>query len=305
MTVALPQKTRKYQNHTLDSEKWRGFKRRKDDIIIATPYKCGTTWMQAIVLQLVFGGEGVRPIGEVSPWLDFAPKPDGETQAVLDAQTHRRVIKTHTPLDGFEYDPDSRFIVVGRDPRDVFMSLWNHYSNYTEFAISEFNDRPDRVGARQPRCPDDIREFWNMWINKGWFEGEDEGYPFWSNFHHVQSWWNFRHLPNIQFIHYNNLLDDLEREIAGIAAYLEIECSAELIAKITDKVTFSSMKRQSVEFVGHNDDIFEGGSKIFINKGTNGRWRDVLTKSDLEDYDRTASRTLTPECRAWLETGVY
>lgn len=302
MNIVLPTKTRTYQNHTIDSERWRGFERRASDIIIATPYKCGTTWMQAIALQLVFGGEGIKPIGEVSPWLDFAPRPLDEVFDIFNAQNHRRVIKTHTPLDGFTYDPDSRYIVVGRDPRDVFMSLWNHYSNYTDFAIAEFNDRPDRIGERQPLCPKNIREFWDMWINRGWFDWENEGYPFWSNFHHLQSWWDFRHLPNIKFVHYNNLLSDLEGEIADISNYLEIECSPDLIAKIADKVTFASMKRQSDDFVGHNDQVFRGGSKTFINKGTNGRWRDVLTTEDLAAYDATATRTLTPECRSWLET---
>lgn len=303
MSQELPQKTRAYRNHTIDSEHWRGFERRPDDIIIATPYKCGTTWTQAIVLQLVFRGEGIFPTGEYSPWLDFAPRKAAESQAILNAQTHRRVIKTHTPLDGFEYDPNSKFIVVGRDPRDVFMSLWNHYSNYTEFAIAEFNDRPDRIGDRQPRCPEDIRDLWNMWISRGWFDWETEGYPFWSNFHHVQTWWDYRHLPNIRFVHYNNLLADLSGEIRRIADYLDIECDADLASKIAGKVEFSSMKKQADQFVGHEDDIFVGGAKTFINKGTNGRWRGVLNEQDLQKYEDTASRVLSAECRKWLETG--
>jgi hypothetical protein len=33
------------------------------------------------------------------------------------------------------------------------------------------------VGPPQPFCPDDIREFWQLWITRGWFEWENEGYP--------------------------------------------------------------------------------------------------------------------------------
>lgn len=259
--------------------------------------------MQAIVLQLVFKGEGFHPTNEVSPWLDYAAKPYDEVLDLCAEQTHRRVLKTHTPLDGFELDHDSSYIVVSRDPRDVFMSLWNHFSSYSKEGHARLNDRPDRIGAPQPPCPDNIRDFWDMWIGRGWFDWETEGYPFWSNFHHVQTWWDYRHLPNIHFVHFNNLLSDLEGEIAGIAKFLQIECEPDLVSKIADKVTFSSMKRDAEKFVGKMD-LIDGGAKTFINKGTNGRWKDVLTETDLQAYERTAARTLSPDCRAWLETGV-
>lgn len=303
MSDLMPKKTRIYRNHTIDSERWNDFPRRPDDIIVATPYKCGTTWMQAIALQLVFGGKGIHATGDVSPWIDNGFRPQDEVYEKLAAQTHRRVLKTHTPLDGFSYDTESRYIVVGRDPRDVFMSMWNHYSNYTPEGRAMINDRPDRVGAPQPDCPEDIRELWDMWINRGWFPWETEGYPFWTNFHHVQTWWDFRHLPNIRIVHYNNLLNDLEAEITGIADFLNIDHTPELIGKIAEKVTFSNMKKDAEKYVGEAG-LFKGGADTFVNKGTNGRWRSVLNDADLQAYDRTAARTLSPDCRAWLETGV-
>jgi aryl sulfotransferase len=48
--------------------------------------------------------------------------------------------------------------------------------------------------------------------------------------------------------------------------------------------------------------IFEGGIERFLFKGTNGRWRGVLTDDDLALYERAAA-TLDPELRAWLEGG--
>jgi aryl sulfotransferase len=55
MDGALPVKTHVYQHHTMDGTRWDGFEVRDDDIVIATPYKCGTTWMQGIVRCLVLG----------------------------------------------------------------------------------------------------------------------------------------------------------------------------------------------------------------------------------------------------------
>jgi len=46
--------------------------------------------------------------------------------------------------------------------------------------------------------------------------------------------------------------------------------------------------------------IFEGGASRFFYKGTNGRWRDVLTEEDLALYE-TAAAQLDPGLRSWLE----
>jgi aryl sulfotransferase len=50
--------------------------------------------------------------------------------------------------------------------------------------------------------------------------------------------------------------------------------------------------------------IFEGGADRFLYKGTNDRWRDVLTADDLALYEAAAARTLTPELKRWLEGGA-
>ena len=49
--------------------------------------------------------------------------------------------------------------------------------------------------------------------------------------------------------------------------------------------------------------LWEGGAKTFINKGTNGRWRDLLTKDDNEAYEARALKELGPGCANWLATG--
>ena len=130
MSNSFPAVTRIYQNHHLDSTRWQRYQPRADDIVISTSYKSGTTWMQEIVRQLVFVNHETKPtMYDVSPWLDRNRRPLDEVLAELDAQTHRRFIKTHLALDGLPFFPQVKYIVVARDARDVAMSMWNHYSN--------------------------------------------------------------------------------------------------------------------------------------------------------------------------------
>lgn len=304
MSRVLPTVKHTYQNFILDSTRWDDFKPRNDDVIVATPYKCGTTWMQSIVLHLIHQDLEEKVSGDLSPWLDNRLRPLEEVLELLEGQEHRRCIKSHLPLDGIRYLPEAKYIVVGRDPRDVFMSLWNHYSSYTPEFFRWIEEAPgQRVGPMLEPCPDDIREFWAMWINKGWFDWETEGYPHWSNFRHVQTWWDYRDLPNIMFVHFNDLLSDLTGEILRIAEYLEIDCTDEMRDAIADKVTFKSMKRDAMNADPKRYSGFKGGGGTFINKGTNGRWHDVLTEDDLKMYDAAAHRELSDNCRAWLEYG--
>jgi aryl sulfotransferase len=305
MDVSLPELKRIYQHPLLDSTRWTRYKPRDNDIIVATAYKSGTTWMQTIISYLIFQDLQVRNLDTFSPWLDRRIRPLDDIINLMESQEHRRCIKSHLPLDAVPYFPQVKYVVVGRDARDVFMSLWNHYSNFTPTIIDIFNNTPGRIGEPFPPCPANIREFWQEWISRGWFEWETEGYPFWTNLHHTQSWWNFRHLPNILLVHFNDLLRDLEGEIRRVANYLNIQISDALLASIAEAVNFRSMKQNAEQLVPNTHRAFKGGPQTFINQGTNGRWRDVLTADDLLLYDAAIARELTPDCAHWLETGRF
>lgn len=52
-----------------------------------------------------------------------------------------------------------------------------------------------------------------------------------------------------------------------------------------------------------NGIFWDEGAKVFINKGENGRWRDVLTDQQVVTYERRAVDELGEECATWLATG--
>ena len=292
-----------YQNHLLDSTRWDEVQVRDEDIIIATPYKSGTTWVQNIVLHLIFQDFETRIVNDYSPWIECRFLPFDAILKQLEGESHRRCLKTHLPLDGLPWQSNVQYIVVGRDPRDVFMSLWNHYSAHTPAFFERVNSVPDRVGPPLPPCPDNIHEFWQMWTTRGWFAWETEGYPQWSNFRHVQTWWDYRDLPNILFVHFNDLLADLAGEIKRVAEWLDIKCAAETIATITELATFKTVKEMAAQGKLGTYKNFKGGAATFYNKGTNGRWRGLLTPQELKLYEAAAERELTADCRQWLEDG--
>jgi aryl sulfotransferase len=144
-----------------------------------------------------------------------------------------------------------------------------------------------------------------MWIGRGWFEWEQEGYPFWGNMYHAQSWWNYRHLDNILLLHYADMKADPAGEIRRLADFLEIEISAEALAQVVAHTSLAAMRQRSLAAEAESDrlDAFRGGANTFFYKGTNGRWREVLTAAELALYEQTRDRVLTPDCARWVESG--
>ena len=297
-----------YQNHHLDSTRWEGYSPREGDIVVTTSYKAGTTFTQNVLLHMLHGRSDPLPTLEISPWIDarFMPYTTEQMYQLIEAQTHRRSLKSHLPLDGLPYYPEVKYLIVARDPRDIFMSLVNHYANYTETAYGAFNGG-DRVGEPMPQYSGDLHDLWRQWMSGGWFDWESEGYPFWGNMYHAQSYWNFLELPNFLFVHYADMLSDLDASVRRIAQFIEHPVSDADVARIVDANTFGNVKKKAIEADANADpdapQFFEGGQTSFIYKGTNGRWKDVLSADELGLYEVAKARVLTDDCAQWLECG--
>ena len=131
----------RYRTFMFDNARWEGFEFRDDDIVISTSPKCGTTWMQMLCALLIFQDSHFdRPLSQISPWLDQQTRKLDTVLATLDAQQHRRFIKTHTPFDGLPIDDRVTYLCVGRDPRDVFLSMDHHWANMDMDAVRRARD---------------------------------------------------------------------------------------------------------------------------------------------------------------------
>ena len=300
--------SRVYFDHHLDSRRWEVVPYRADDIIVATGAKVGTTWTQRILMMLLTPETPGARRTEVSPWIDarFTQVPPEVLASAANVQTHRRFFKSHLPFDALRYSPEVKYIAVGRDGRDVALSLYNHYSAYTELMLGMLNGDP-AISEPFPRAPADIHVFIREWLTRGnpRFPHESDGYPFWSHFRQIQSFWEHRDVPNVLLIHYQDLLTDLRGEAKRIAEFLEVEPKDELLSAVAERCTFDAMKREAMMPESHDraSRMFEGGSERFFNKGKSGRWKDVFTAEELALYALAVKRNLTPESARWLELG--
>jgi aryl sulfotransferase len=294
--ISWPRKTRELHNHHFDSTVWDDFRFRDDDIVIATYAKSGTTWMQQIIGQLIFEGAEEIPVIDLCPWVDIRFLPYAEMIAALEAQSHRRFLKTHLPVDALVFSPRAKYIFIGRDVRDTVWSLYNHHAAFSEQFYEMMRSIPGLVGPLlEPPIPDVVRYF-NEWL-------DGDGYPFWPFWPHTQSWWNIRGLPNVLLVHFNALKEDMPGEIRRVADFLDIEIGAAKWPAILEHCTFDYMKRHASKLSPMLDEVFRGGGASFIHKGTNERWRDALSDADLAKYERAVRANLTADCARWLESG--
>jgi aryl sulfotransferase len=291
-----PRKTRELMNHHMDSTVWNDFAFRADDIVVATYAKSGTTWLQQIVGQLVFDGDPPAAIGEISPWVDLRVPPKEGKLAALEAQAHRRIVKTHLPLDALVFSPQAKYIYVGRDGRDVLFSFYHHHAAANALWYELLNDTPGRVGPPIGPPDPDIRRYFRAWL-------EQDGFPLWPFWENIATWWAAKRLPNVLLLHFNALKADLGGEMRRVAAFLGVAVDEARWPSLIEHCSFDYMKRHADTVAPLGGAIFEGGGAAFINKGVNGRWRDVLSAEESAAYERMAVEKLGPDCARWLASG--
>lgn len=288
-----------------DSAHWDQFLPRDGDVIIATAPKVGTTWTQQIVNLLVFQNAEPRHLGMLSPWLDCRLQmPLEMALQVLDAQSHRRFIKSHLPMSALPLWDEVRYIHVARDGRDACMSYLNHINGYTPFTwskLDEVGERDPLLPGAKPRPPRTTREFFRHWIGAG---GTRKAELMADAFFEIErSFWAVRALPNVLLLHYADMKADLDGEMRRIAAFLDIPVDEAVWPSLVAAADFSAMQRDGETLMAGIDVAFEGGHETFLNKGTNGRWQGELTPEDLALYQNRVETELSPDLALWLEQG--
>jgi aryl sulfotransferase len=298
---------REYRTWIIDSRRWHHFRPRPTDIVIATHPKCGTTWMQRIVDLLVFQTVQPRPVMEISPWIDRRfPEPLEAVLARIEAQDHRRFLKSHLPFDGLPIDDEVRYIHVARDGRDAVLSHHNHALGFTSQML-EGLDRAglddDTIRRPYPRVAADPASHFHRWLTESAMPGCGNGTPAMLFFHCEQSWWDQQQRANVLLVHYHDLKADLAGEMRRIADFLDIPVAPDIWPGLVEAAGFEAMRRDGTALMGSLATMFRGGGSRFFHKGTNERWRGVFREEDLLLYEAKAAASLSPACKAWVANG--
>ena len=104
-------------------------------------------------------------------------------------------------------------------------------------------------------------------------------------------------------VHYNDLLADLDGEMRSIARFLDIHIPEEQWPALVNAASFHFMREHGAALMPRAAQGWDKGAERFLNAGTNGRWRDVLTAEDISLYEARVRRELSPNLARWLELG--
>ncbi len=293
--VAAP--LHRYTSPDEDSARWWDFPFRPGDIVISTRSKSGTTWAQMICLLLVFQDPDLPgDLGALSPWLDWLVRPKEDVFDLLAAQEHRRVIKTHTPLDGVPVVRGATYIVVGRHPLDMAVSLYHHQRNIDRRRMAELTGQAQVRRSTSPPL--------HEWL-LGFIDWEGDARAWLDTLPgamlHLSDAWSRRHRPNVVLLHYDELLSDLDGTMRRLSRLLEIEVDEDRWPALVRAATFDAMRASvsTPDTLGVLKD-----PAAFFRHGTSGDARALLSPGELAHYRARVGVMAPPDLLAWLHRDV-
>ena len=159
-----------------------------NDIFIVTQMKCGTTWMQQVVFQILTRGQGTFSdheyvhLSAISPWIEAI---DGVsiTDAPLIGIPGRKILKTHLPTNLCPYNQKAKYIYVVRHPVSCFGSIMDYF----KLTAGPFS--PSEPQVLQWFCSDHM--WWQPWPD------------------HVGNWWELSEMKNnVFFVSFEQMKKD-------------------------------------------------------------------------------------------------
>ena len=246
------------------------------DVFVATQMRCGTTWMQQIVYQIVTRGAGDfnepnrSHLYAISPWIEAVNSVD-ISDAPTVGQRPTRIVKTHLPASHCPYSAAAKYIYVARHPVSCFAS------------IVDFNR--SMLGPLLPPldtmvswfCSD--RMYWRPW-------------PM-----HVEGWWQWsQSRPNVLFVHFEEMKRDLGTIVDRIAAFLDVELTPAERQGVVERSSFEYMKDHEEFFEMAPPTMFSVSGGEFMASGKEKRHEDVTP---------AVREQIVSYCRQTLSGGEY
>ena len=277
------------------------------DIIIASPPKCGTTWLVHICHQIRKRGASpdfVEQIPDVATWIEYSKKlfnidPNTAVQSAVP-----RIFFTHLPYTNVP--KGGKLIYCFRDQTDALYSFYVFINT-----MAALNDR-----VSLPIFADYFQKL--QWTRK--------------HFQDLLVWWEHRHDPDVLLLFYEDLRENHAGSARRIARFMGSDCGEDVIARIVHTTTHSEMVRHHSKFDMHSIAIanakalgdeppreFCGGVRknggksgdgvrllpSEVRQGIVSEWREIVTSKlgfrrldDMREAWRVELSNAQPPCRA-------
>lgn len=240
----------------------KSFVPRPDDIFIITYPRSGTTWLQMILYQLTTDGN--MDFVHISQHVPFLEQALGKGRR-LDLPSPR-LFKTHL---NYKMIPkgDCKYIYVARNGKDVAVSFYYYHKTHMGFGKS-------------------FSEFFNQYMRG------KVAYGSW--FSHVRDFWEHRNDPNMLFLTYEEMSEDLEGAIRKICDFCNIEIKPEAMPGILERCSFAFMKEHESKFDTLMELAWERRLQLnsFFRKGQKDDWKEHLNSEQEAAFEQEFARSM-------------
>jgi hypothetical protein len=241
------------------------------DVFVSTFAKSGTNWMMQIAYQIAFRGAGeYANIHDAVPWPDMDRRRGRRMAIALDdplvqqlSPTGLRIIKTHLSADHVPYSEQARYVVVVRDPKEVFVSSW-YFAG----------------GVAGPLMPPP-----DVWLDLF----VDGRFPldFGSNWvEHTAGYWALKDRPNVLVLSFSEMKRDLASAVRQVAGLMRVDLSPAELGQVIEKSSFAYMKGINEKFSPFEPDALPWGEGFsMMREGRSGHSHELLTPAQQASID--------------------
>jgi aryl sulfotransferase len=173
----------------------------------------------------------------------------------------KRVIKTHYDWDFLPYSEEARYLIVIRDPKDVFVS------SYFFFV---------KNGVLNPIIRS-VDQFLKTFLSDSFPVGGS-----WAV--NTAGYWAQRHKRNVMIVSFKSMKRDLRSTVVKVADFLDIHVSDDVIGRVCEKSSFEYMRNLDEKFRMWKMVPWKNAGPM-IRKGSQGGSSELLTPEQQRKMD--------------------
>ncbi|KAK3125640.1 hypothetical protein QOZ80_7BG0607780 [Eleusine coracana subsp. coracana] len=263
----------------------RSFVPRRGDVVLASPPKCGTTWLKALAFATMARASyppahPEHPLLRLNthdcvPFMELLFGTEKESKK-MDALPSPRLMNTHMQHSILpasvttDQNLDCKIVYICREPKDMLLSLW-YYTRRALPDVSSFLD------VFEPAC-----------------EGKCVCGPIWD---HVLGYWNASKASpeKVLFLRYEHLLSDPVENVRKLARFVgqPFSASEEEAGVVMDIVRLCSFDKLKNLEVNSADPSSDFANDWYFRKGEVGDWANHMTPDMARRLDAIVQEKLS------------